>query len=288
MAENEQSGRFAYPREGKAGTLRLLPLGSAKRGRFAYSPWGGQSGDASLTPRRRAKRGGFAYSLRRQSGTLRLPPGRAKRGRFAYCELERIGQQLIEFRKAGGGTDLSPHKAQKKASSRSAEALLIAPPVPSNIGPSNEHLIGTPNAAPSPKRCSIAEVTYTEDYLRDRILLQQVKLMLQERSSATSTSAFGIFSVRGRNLVARPPARITGKDIESRSNPRGSVREDLRRDSRAVGSRGKSGLSGGASKSVHDSRKLHSKSVSQLPGDSPPDSPAIVSVLPDPPYATPP
>jgi hypothetical protein len=39
--------------------------------------------------------------------------------------------------------------------------------------------------------------------------------MLQERRLATSTSAFGIFSVRGRNRVARPPTRITtGRDME--------------------------------------------------------------------------
>jgi hypothetical protein len=90
MAENEQSGdapltsgrakrgRFAYSWEGKAGTLRLL--------------LGGQSGDASLTPGR-AKRGRFAYSWEGKAGTLRLLRTGALR------------QQLIQFRKAGGGTD---------------------------------------------------------------------------------------------------------------------------------------------------------------------------------------
>jgi hypothetical protein len=81
-----KAGRFAYPWEGKARTLRLL--------------LGGQSADASLTPGR-AKRGRFAYSwegkartlrllLGEQSGDAPLTSGRAKRGRFAYFEPERL------------------------------------------------------------------------------------------------------------------------------------------------------------------------------------------------------
>jgi hypothetical protein len=77
--------RFSAPPFAFLGLL----LGRGKAGRFAYS-WGGAKRDASLTP------------WEGKAGALRLLRTRA------------LGQQLIEFRKAGGGTDLSPHKAQRK------------------------------------------------------------------------------------------------------------------------------------------------------------------------------
>jgi hypothetical protein len=90
MTQNEQSGDAS------------LTPGRTKRGRSAYSwegkartlplPSGEQSGDASLTFGR-TKRGRFAYSWEGKAGTLRLLRTGALR------------QQLIQFRKAGGGTD---------------------------------------------------------------------------------------------------------------------------------------------------------------------------------------
>ena len=68
MAQNEQSEDASFtPGGGKAGTLRLLP-------------WGGKGGTLHLL-------------LGGKAGTLRLLQSRA------------LGQQLIEFRKAGGRTD---------------------------------------------------------------------------------------------------------------------------------------------------------------------------------------